>query len=148
MPDVSRLSLYVSDSCGYCAQVNGVARKLGMDIEQRNIADAAHRKALIEATGRSTVPVLRIEGEAPNADGDDPARFVPESLDIIRLLKERAGHKDPVPAWVDRALGSAKLFAPLLAVAGMFTPSPYGSILVGVAVAWIAARILRQVMLT
>ena len=58
---------------------------LGLDVELRDIdADADARRDLREATGRETVPCLRIDGStgAPT--------WVHESSSIIDLLEERA----------------------------------------------------------
>lgn len=76
------LALYVMNGCGYCEDVREAIRDLGLEIEERNIyADPEHLRALVEARGRRTVPVLRI--------GED--QWMPESQDIIRYLYDRFG---------------------------------------------------------
>lgn len=59
--------------------------RLGIDVELRDIfGDPQHRADLVAARSRPTVPVLRCTGPA----GD---RWMPESRDIIRHLRERFG---------------------------------------------------------
>ena len=79
------LTLYARGGCGYCHRVLRAMDRLGLDVEVRNIwqGEAAARE-LFQATGRLTVPVLRIR----DAGGD--TRWLPESADIIRYLETRA----------------------------------------------------------
>ncbi|MGE0784816.1 MAG: glutaredoxin family protein [Sandaracinaceae bacterium] len=93
------LVLYVGAGCGYCADVRHHARALGLDLEERDAwRDPEHRRALLDARGRSTVPVLRIRSD----DGDD--EWMPESRDIMRYLSKRFGKGD---SDVPRTLASA-----------------------------------------
>lgn len=81
-----RLALYGYPSCPYCARVLAAIEELGLEIPLRDtMRDAGHREALLEAMGRGTVPVLKIEGP----DGDE--EWLPESADIIRYLIGRYG---------------------------------------------------------
>ena len=78
--DVSDLALYVTRGCGYCERVLRAIRDLGIEVELRDIdLYPEHRKALVEARGRSTVPVLRI----------GTAQWLPESRAIIAYLSKR-----------------------------------------------------------
>ena len=62
----------------------GAADRLGLAIPLRNtMQDAEHRAALIDAMGRGTVPVLRIEHP------DGRVEWLPESADIVDYLVER-----------------------------------------------------------
>jgi glutathione S-transferase len=62
--------------------------RLDVAVELRDItSEPQHRADLLEARGRTTVPVMRV-GEA---DGND--RWMPESADIIRYLEETYGGK-------------------------------------------------------
>lgn len=89
----AKLSLYAFDTCPYCRRVFAAAEALELDLEIRDIhRDAEHRKALAEATGRTTVPALRIEE-------DDEVRWMPESRDIIAYLYARYGDGKPVPGF-------------------------------------------------
>lgn len=75
------LSLYYFDGCPYCARVRSAIDRLGLDVELRDIQrDSAHRRDLVEATGRQTVPCLRI-------DRPEGTRWMHESLDIVRYLE-------------------------------------------------------------
>lgn len=95
-----RLSLYHYDGCFYCARVRQTIEELGLPVELRNIySDPGRMEELEAARGRRTVPVLRIEEE-----GAEP-RWMPESRDIVRYLRNLAGHDDK-PGWTERILGS------------------------------------------
>ena len=94
------LILYHRPSCSYCVQVRMAAERLGIALELRDVRQEPRwREELVAARGRGTVPVLRID----HADGT--TRWLPESLNIIRYLKELANQPDPVPRWLDRLLG-------------------------------------------
>ncbi|WP_428267861.1 glutaredoxin family protein [Haliangium sp.] len=76
-----RLSLYHSRTCGYCVRVRIAAQRLGIELELRDARrDHARRTELLEATGRLTVPVLRID----HADGH--SEWLPESREIVHWL--------------------------------------------------------------
>ena len=79
------LVLYHFDSCPYCRRVRDAMQRLKLDIPMRDIREtAAYRDELVAATGRGTVPVLRIESP------DGQVQWMPESLDIVAYLEERA----------------------------------------------------------
>jgi len=80
---VSDLSLYKFDGCPYCQRVRQAMARLGLDIELRDIhAEPRYRQELVAATGRGTVPCLRIE------EGGK-LRWLHESLDIIAFLERQ-----------------------------------------------------------
>lgn len=82
----SRLALYQYDGCPYCMRVRSVMDALGVEIELRDtLYDGDNIAELVEATGRRTVPVLRIE------EPDGEVSWLPESADIIRYLQQRFG---------------------------------------------------------
>lgn len=86
MPDVSDLSLYQTPFCPYCELVRRSARRLGLDLPLRDIYEnPAYRKELVEATGRPSVPCLRIQRE------DGSAVWMHESEDIAAYLEARFG---------------------------------------------------------
>jgi len=88
LTDVDDFWLYTSGYCPYCWLVRRALSELGVRIEERDIgADSSHRNELLSATGRMTVPVLRIK--QPN--GAD--RWLPESRDIVRYLEARFGDR-------------------------------------------------------
>ena len=82
-PAEDKLVLYHFDGCPFCSMVRSAIERLGIDVELRDIfQESRHRDELIEARGRATVPVLRIA----SSDGED--RWMPESRDIVRYLRE------------------------------------------------------------
>ncbi len=81
-----QLSLYMFHSCPYCQRVLGAIDDLGLGIELRDVrADPERRRELVEATGRGTVPCLRIE------EPGGQVRWMHESLDIVAFLREQFG---------------------------------------------------------
>lgn len=83
MPDssVQQLSLYQSPTCPFCVFTQQAIKKLNLEIVLKNIYDnPAYRDELIEHTGRSQVPCLRIQ----SADGED--KWMLESSIIINYL--------------------------------------------------------------
>jgi glutathione S-transferase len=81
---VPGLSLYKFDGCPYCQRVRQALARLGLEIELRDIhAEPRYRQELVEATGRGTVPCLRIE------EAGGKVRWLHESLDIIDFLERR-----------------------------------------------------------
>jgi glutaredoxin len=86
MAQVEGLALYAYRGCPFCSRVERVVQELGIEIEVRDtLAGAGHADALLEATGRRTVPVLRIDDE------DGETRWMPESVEIVAYLQERFG---------------------------------------------------------
>lgn len=82
--DVKSLALYGYPECPYCRRVQNAIAVLEIDVPLRNtMIDSDHNAALVAATGRETVPVLRIEKQ------DGSIRWLPESLDIVRFLTDR-----------------------------------------------------------
>jgi len=91
-PTIAGLQLYHYYGCFYCERVRHAMGELGILIEERNILEQpAFRRELRDATGRSTVPVLRVE----QADGS--VHWMPESRDIVRYLRARFGEEDAQP---------------------------------------------------
>jgi glutaredoxin len=79
------LALYHFDLCPYCRRVRKAIDTLGLDVTLRNIhQDPASRDELREATGRTTVPCLRIEDEAGSVT------WMHESSDIVEHLQTLA----------------------------------------------------------
>ena len=82
----SGLSLYQTSTCPYCRRVRDAMKRLDLDVEARDINEnPSRRDELVKATGRHTVPCLRIEGE------NGAVRWMHESADIITYLEERFG---------------------------------------------------------
>jgi glutaredoxin len=81
-----RLALYISANCPFCWSVARVIDRLGLQVEMRDIyANRSYRAELVEARGRTTVPVLRIQSP------DGAVRWMPESQDIIHYLEHMYG---------------------------------------------------------
>ncbi|MEL7372160.1 MAG: glutathione S-transferase N-terminal domain-containing protein [Myxococcota bacterium] len=81
------LQLYHFETCPFCHRVRRAAQRLGVELELLDIfVDNKHLQDLTAATGRRTVPVLRIEDE-------NGVRWMPESADIIAYLESRFGRK-------------------------------------------------------
>ena len=79
------LALYHYDGCSFCRIVRQAIDALGLDVELRNIhATSACLRELVEATGRRSVPCLRIESEAGEV------QWMHESRDIIGHLEQLA----------------------------------------------------------
>jgi glutathione S-transferase len=86
MTTTEGLAIYEYFSCPFCARVRSAMDKLGIRIELRDVrSDAQYRDELIEATGRTMVPCLRIEGD------DGEVQWMHESADIVRYLQSRFG---------------------------------------------------------
>jgi len=78
-----KLSLYHRSFCMFCSRVIGVINRLSVDVDDKNIWKDEHALMdLQQATGRSTVPVLRIE------EPDGSVIWMPESNDIVQYLSE------------------------------------------------------------
>ena len=83
MSDRPPLTLYHYWCCPFCMMVERVIDELGLEVARLDILeDDQACDDLISATGRRTVPVLKI--------GDGPqARWMPESRYIIRWLQQQ-----------------------------------------------------------
>ena len=82
--NTKQLALYHFEGCPYCQRVRDAMRRLGIQIELRDIrASSQHLEDLRTAMGRSTVPVLRIEEDGGKV------RWMPESLDIVAYLEKQ-----------------------------------------------------------
>ncbi|NOY92353.1 MAG: hypothetical protein GXP55_14255 [Deltaproteobacteria bacterium] len=85
------LSLYAFSTCPYCQRVFSALDALDVEVEIKDIhRDPDSRRALLQATGSGTVPVLRIEEQGE-------VRWLPESRDIIAYLYQRFGKGEAPP---------------------------------------------------
>jgi len=91
-PDTQIFCLYYYPACPFCAITLQAIKKLNLEVALKNIYDdPAYREELIENTGRSQVPCLRIN----SADGED--KWMLESRIIINYLTEvKANHSSAV----------------------------------------------------
>ena len=77
--------LFKTDLCGFCYRVRSWMDANGVDIPLRDInSDREAFQELLRASGRTTVPCLRIERE-------DDVEWMFESADIMRYLGQRFG---------------------------------------------------------
>ena len=77
--------LFKTDLCGFCYRVRGFMEEHGVDVPLRDVnSDAEAFRELLQATGRTTVPRLRIER-------GDEVQWMFESMDIIRYLAAQHG---------------------------------------------------------
>ncbi len=84
MDKVEGLALYQTEGCPYCVRVRRFLEQAGKSIEVRDLfADSDHPRELIAATGRRTVPCLRIEKSSGEFE------WLHESADIIDYLAAR-----------------------------------------------------------
>jgi len=75
------LALYHYDGCPFCAMTRQAIKKLGVNVEQRNIQqNNQHRSDLIQGGGKKQVPCLRIE----HTSGE--TQWLYESTDIVNFL--------------------------------------------------------------
>ncbi len=80
------ITLYQFRGCPYCSRVEAALEDLGVEVQIRDtLEDDKSADELFAATGRHTVPVLRIE------QPDGSIRWMPESADIIDYLRARFG---------------------------------------------------------
>jgi glutaredoxin len=82
---MTRLALYHFVGCPFCTMVRREIDQLDLDVELRDIHESsARRNELVEATGRGTVPCLRVE-----SDGGE-VRWMHESARIGEYLRGHA----------------------------------------------------------
>ncbi len=77
-----KLALHYYDACPFCQMVLRVLPQLAADVELRNVlSQPEYRQEQQQATGRTTVPCLRLE------DDQGQVQWLYESMDIIQYLK-------------------------------------------------------------
>ena len=60
----AEVKIYTTDWCGYCSAALRLLRSKGVEFEQIDVdGNAKMRRWLVEATGRTTVPQIFINGE-------------------------------------------------------------------------------------
>lgn len=79
-----KFALYYYDACPFCQRVLRALPSLKVEVEKRNVmTNREYREEHYQATGRTTVPCLRIE------DDNGQTTWMFESLDIIRYLQNQ-----------------------------------------------------------
>jgi glutaredoxin len=80
------LALYQFSTCPFCIQVRQEMRRLSLPIDKRDAQhDAAHRNELLQASGATQVPCLKIT----HANGQ--TQWLKDSAAIVAYLRERFG---------------------------------------------------------
>ena len=78
------LALYQFSTCPFCIKVRQEMRRLSLPIEKRDAQHhTANRDALLQATGATQVPCLRI------TEADGQTRWLKDSAAIVAYLRER-----------------------------------------------------------
>jgi glutaredoxin 3 len=81
----ARVKIYTRQWCGYCVAAERLLKQKGVEYEQIDATgDPALRKWLLEATGRSTVPQVFIDGTP--IGGYDDLRALDRSGKLDELL--------------------------------------------------------------
>jgi glutaredoxin len=78
------LALYQFSTCPFCIKVRQEMRRLSLSIEKRDAQhDAAHRNDLLQGTGATQVPCLKI------TEANGQTRWLKDSGAIVSYLRER-----------------------------------------------------------
>ena len=99
VPHLEGHTRYHFPGCAYCGRVEYAIRDLELELRRADITlDASARAELAEATGQTTVPVLRIAQNPRD-------RWLSESADIVRYLYAQYGdgRRPPLRVWITPA---------------------------------------------
>jgi len=78
------LALYQFSTCPFCIKVRQEMRRLSLPIEKRDAQhDSAHREALMQGSGATKVPCLKI------TDSAGQTRWLQDSKAIVAHLREQ-----------------------------------------------------------
>lgn len=78
------LALYQFSTCPFCIKVRQEMRRLSLPIEHRDAQhDSAHRNALLQGTGATQVPCLKI------TDSQGHTQWLQDSAAIVAYLQAR-----------------------------------------------------------
>ncbi len=82
---MSRIEIYTSPWCGFCYRAKALLADKGLDFDEIDVTGPAeHRRAMIERSGRSSVPQIFIDG-APIGGSEELAQlYVSGALDWLR----------------------------------------------------------------
>jgi glutaredoxin len=79
-----RLALYQFNTCPFCINVRQEMRRLSLPIDKRDAQhNIAHRDDLIQGSGASQVPCLKI------TDSNGQTRWLHDSAAIVTYLRDR-----------------------------------------------------------
>ena len=86
----AHVKIYTRRWCGYCTAAERMLTQKGVEFEQIDASgDPALRKWLLEATGRSTVPQIFIDGKP--IGGYDDMRALDRAGELDKMLAGGAG---------------------------------------------------------
>lgn len=72
---MSRIEVYTSPWCGFCYRAKAMLADQGLDFDEIDVTGPPeHRRAMVERSGRSSVPQIFIDG-APIGGADELARL-------------------------------------------------------------------------
>ena len=78
------IALYQFSTCPFCIKVRQEMRRLSLPIEKRDAQhNSAHREALLEGSGATQVPCLKI------TEANGQTRWLQDSGAIVAYLRER-----------------------------------------------------------
>ncbi len=82
---MSRIEIYTSPWCGFCYRAKAMLADKGLDFDEIDVTGPPeHRRAMVERSGRSSVPQIFIDG-APIGGSDELARlYASGALDRLR----------------------------------------------------------------
>ena len=82
---MSRIEIYTSPGCGFCYRAKAMLADKGLDFDEIDVTGPPeHRRAMVERSGRSSVPQIFIDG-APIGGADELARLCASgALDRLR----------------------------------------------------------------
>ncbi len=61
---MSRITVYTTDPCGFCARVKGLLKSHGLAYEEVNLSkDPAGRAELVQRTGMMSFPQVVVDGK-------------------------------------------------------------------------------------
>ena len=82
---MSRIEIYTSPWCGYCYHAKAMLADKGLDFDEIDVTGPPeHRRAMVERSGRSSVPQIFIDG-VPIGGSEELAQLhVSDALDRLR----------------------------------------------------------------
>lgn len=84
--ETAKLAVYQFEACPFCIKVRRGMRRLGLNIELRNVNEnKQYENELVSGGGELQVPCLRIQNE------DGSVQWMYESSDILKYLESRFG---------------------------------------------------------
>ena len=82
---MSKVTVYTTDPCSYCARVKGLLKSRGVDFEEIDLArDPGGRVELAQRTGMMTFPQVIVDGQL--LGGFNEVRAAAESGRLDELL--------------------------------------------------------------